>query len=1133
MRAPVVRLAYLILPLAAAVGTIAVVWPARPDGGARRPELAVRQALDGGRFIEAERLAAQWRAAAESTSGSDSLEAARASDYVVEALARNGRSGDPATAVLAERVVRLKERLLGPIDPELGRSLRLLGWVHTERGEDPVALPLLERAVSIYERSPEFAGQPLAESLDALAVSQLQAERLDEAEVSIGASLGIRAEGGENPAGLANTLYLQSILLAKQGDYDRAEAPLERALTVRKGISADHPDVALLLEHRAYLQFMRGHVVAARDGWSAALTLAEQTLGAEHPVVARILRWLALASRSLGDLSSARTLTNRAFAIASARLNRCNDTYVGVISALSTTAEHDGDYDKARQLNATLEGIGRECRGPTHSLTVTAIYNQAFFAHAMGDLLEAERLAQEAVRLWTAALGPRHPYVARALAGLADVVRDAGQLEKAKHVYEQALDVQQQSLGADHPLTGTTLISLAETAVASGDFQGGLHLAEQSIRVFRLSTGDNPDALARALILKGEIETRLGSLANARRSFQEALSRREAIFGLSHPLAAAAQVRVATSDFAAGALDSALEVSLVAEQTGRDHLRFTIRYLPERQALAYATKRPRGLDLALSIAADRPSGESVQVLDALVRSRAVVLDELAIRASRVADGAAQSNSSNAALTSAHQRFANLMLKSFGLEQSVPSDILQAARREKEQAERALAERSAGERAEFEQERAGLEEVRKALPESSALVSFVRYERTTVRRPGATVAAAPSYLAFVMRSDTAAVKVVPLGAAPSIESLVDRWRAQFRAVGSVRAYRIAAGALRARVWDPISEAIGGANRVFIVPDGVLNLVSFGSLPLADGRYLAESGLLLHYLAAERDVVGIDPPTGNGLLVVGGVAFDDQGGNAAPGRSVARGCPPGSGLTFEDLPGTRAEIVDLTNLWSAVAGADGSPTSRQDDVRTLTAFDASESAVVQLAKGRRVVHLATHAFFFEEDCVARPMHTRAVGAMVAGVRTPVPQSNPFVLAGLALAGANQHFQRPSDDDGILTAEEVAGLDLQGVEWAVLSACDTGIGEVHEGEGVLGLRRAFQIAGARTVITSLWSVDDRATRRWMRALYENRFRKGLDTAHAVRAATLDVLAEQRLSKQSTHPFYWAGFVAAGRWH
>ena len=108
----------------------------------------------------------------------------------------------------------------------------------------------------------------------------------------------------------------------------------------------------------------------------------------------------------------------------------------------------------------------------------------------------------------------------------------------------------------------------------------------------------------------------------------------------------------------------------------------------------------------------------------------------------------------------------------------------------------------------------------------------------------------------------------------------------------------------------------------------------------------------------------------------------------------------------------------------------------------------------------------------------------------------------------------------------------MDLTGTEWAVLSACDTGVGQVKAGEGVLGLRRAFQVAGARTLVVSLWPVDDAAAREWMRDLYREHFVNGFGTAEAVRRASLQVLAERRRKKQSTHPFYWAGFVAAGDW-
>ncbi len=111
-------------------------------------------------------------------------------------------------------------------------------------------------------------------------------------------------------------------------------------------------------------------------------------------------------------------------------------------------------------------------------------------------------------------------------------------------------------------------------------------------------------------------------------------------------------------------------------------------------------------------------------------------------------------------------------------------------------------------------------------------------------------------------------------------------------------------------------------------------------------------------------------------------------------------------------------------------------------------------------------------------------------------------------------------------------MATLHLGGVELAVLSACDTGVGEIKAGEGVFGLRRAFQIAGARTVVMSLWAVDDHATRRWMRALYAGRFQKRLPIADAVHAANLETLRERRAAGRSTHPFYWAAFVAAGDW-
>jgi CHAT domain-containing protein len=192
--------------------------------------------------------------------------------------------------------------------------------------------------------------------------------------------------------------------------------------------------------------------------------------------------------------------------------------------------------------------------------------------------------------------------------------------------------------------------------------------------------------------------------------------------------------------------------------------------------------------------------------------------------------------------------------------------------------------------------------------------------------------------------------------------------------------------------------------------------------------------------------------------------------------------------------------------------------------LTGESATEKAFKEGAPGRAVLHLATHGFFLAGRCGP------AAGAEEASLPAA---TSPLLLSGLALSGANERDAAGSEgEDGILTAEEIAALRLAGVSWAVLSGCDTGVGEVTAGEGVLGLRRAFHVAGAGAVIMSLWPVSDEATRQWMRALYESRLGRGLATAEAVHEANLSVLRDRREKGRSTHPFYWAGFVAEGDW-
>jgi CHAT domain-containing protein len=389
-------------------------------------------------------------------------------------------------------------------------------------------------------------------------------------------------------------------------------------------------------------------------------------------------------------------------------------------------------------------------------------------------------------------------------------------------------------------------------------------------------------------------------------------------------------------------------------------------------------------------------------------------------------------------------------------------------------------------------------------------------------------------------------VVSIGRAEAVDSLVERWRDRLHIAGSApewsarldeRLCREAGEALKRAVWDPVAAHVGDARRVFLVPDGALNLVTFAALP-AGTSYLLERGPLLHYLSAERDLVRSDPaPSRGGLLAVGGPDFDSAPGATvsiaarAPSAPAYRGaratCGDFRSLHFAPLPAAAREVSEVAALWRRRGG--GTP------VLELTGSRATTTAFAAASPGQRVVHLATHGYFLGEQC---PSALGGGGAEGMGVRDRVGHArlagdNPLLLSGLVLAGANRRTEvAPMSDDGVLTAEEIASLDLSGVEWAVLSACETGVGEVRSGEGVFGLRRAFQVAGVRTLIMSMWAVEDTAALRWTTALYRARLERRMATAEAVRAASLEVLRERRAKHESTHPFYWAPFVAAGDW-
>jgi CHAT domain-containing protein len=404
----------------------------------------------------------------------------------------------------------------------------------------------------------------------------------------------------------------------------------------------------------------------------------------------------------------------------------------------------------------------------------------------------------------------------------------------------------------------------------------------------------------------------------------------------------------------------------------------------------------------------------------------------------------------------------------------------------------------------------VERVQRAIPADTVLIEWFRYRPFNPKPKGQEQQwGTARYVAYVLKREGQPV-AVDLGEATPIERTLSDLLVALRDPDSSLVGELA-HELDLQLMQPLRPHLGDARQILLSPDGMLNLLPFGVLADEQGRYLAER-LQLTYLTSGRDLLRTSStaPSRQAPIVIANPDFGlPDKTAAAPASENRRSTDRAAGaMEFNPLPGTAAEAQALKALL------------KLKDKQVLTKGKATEAALKQV-RGPRLLHIATHGFFLEDQ----PLDLESQAGQLPGQdRLQAPKGeNPLLRSGLALAGANR--LRSGRDDGVLTALEVAGLDLAGTELAVLSACETGVGAVQNGEGVYGLRRALVLAGVRTQIASLWKVDDAATRDLMSDYYQ-RLQAGAGRSQALREAQLAMLKDPARA----HPYYWASFIAIG---
>ncbi|HKX26875.1 MAG TPA: CHAT domain-containing protein, partial [Blastocatellia bacterium] len=428
----------------------------------------------------------------------------------------------------------------------------------------------------------------------------------------------------------------------------------------------------------------------------------------------------------------------------------------------------------------------------------------------------------------------------------------------------------------------------------------------------------------------------------------------------------------------------------------------------------------------------------------------------------------------------------------------------------EKMEADLSVRSAGFRAQTRP--VALSAVQAALPSDGVLIEFALF---TPRDLGTGRSQPPRYAAFVLPARGRPGRV-DLGEAAPIHRAIEEWRKALR--GRPDARRLGAE-VETMVMQPVMALLGEAGRLLIAPDGLLNLIPFAALVDEEGRYLVER-YTISYLTSGRDLLRLQAsePSQTPPLVVANPIFGRAATTRTAGDSPAgdQGPIDSGPLLFRPLPGTQGEALAIKAV--------------MPEASLLLRGAATEAALKQ-ARSPRILHIATHGFFLDER--EEPL-TEMRGAFGRdSLRIPVRRLNewvahikdPLLRSGLALSGAN--LGKSQGDDGVLTALEAAGLDLRGTKLVVLSACETGVGEIQNGEGVQGLRRALVLAGSESQVMSLWPVADQGSKELM-IQYYRALRKGAGLSDGLRQVQLKMLK----SKTRQHPFYWAAFIQSGEW-
>lgn len=938
--------------------------------------------------------------------------------------------------------------------------------------------------------------------------------------------------------------YEQGFLRMSQGDFVQAESLYTECLYISQRIGASADSCAGYGYYGlACVALGRGEFTRAETLATDALSAWKRAYGEDNRVLFKAEFLLGDISRSQGRLPAARAHLGRAYAIAKSQFGESHLNSIRALTGKALVAYAEGDYTEAEDILSSTLG------------TLLSTYPQdpalpGHYAYRARVRLSMRRLQEATDDLRRArALLETSPYsTATTLANIYEVEGNIAQVQsnypRAESLYTSALRVLLDGGDSTSALVPWSVWNIGDACLR----QGRLDVAEthflRAWHLARMSLDSNHAQLAYFMSALADVRLRRGQAAEAESLSAASSDLLRDKLGSEHPALASSLEFECNALRAQGKSGLAFNRSVSALEIRQLNLSRLAPYLSESDALRYGALARQSLGKALSCFIGLGHPDSVQqdkTASFLIRGKGAVTDAMFAR-ERAAEASGDREVEDVAdelkavaylLSQAYTQ-----KKSHGPSAREEIDSLQSRSRQLEsRLGRLLRDDNKAPERDGE---VRWQDVAARIPPGAFLVDFVAFDDSEALQGNPQ----SGYIALILRRGTSP-RIEVLDSGVVIDSLVDLWQRHLGEVAlsgrmpdqsTLDRYRSLAQRLCRLVWLPV-RSDGSADTLAIIGlDGRLNLLSFATLVEPSGEYVIES-LHVHYVSTARDLLSFDqtPPTGDGLLALGDPDFsaiptdngpaDQTGGTGTQVTSSVVHSRAGSSPCLDalhepqiPLPFTRTEVLRSAESWR---------NSFPGEAETLLGPDASERNLTLRAPGHRAIHLATHGFFVPDTCggTQENGNSSMAGDLYSGI-------NPLFRSGLYLAGSNARSasEKPEpESDGLLFAADVASFDLRGTSMVALSACQTGLGAVASGEGVYGLRRAFEVAGARTVVSTLWSIPDAPTVAITTALYAP---TAGSVSERLREGQLSVLETLRRRGVPDHPYTWGAFVCQGDW-